>query len=429
MSFPLVSAILRQSWYIDHDFVVAHAPLIGDLITKGPNRMPGNTSEDFSKIPYTLAAASVVKVQGNIRDGYNYDSVAENSKAVIPIKGVLLKDDQDDGCGYFVAGMNTLSKRIQDADSHSNISSIILHFDSPGGTVDGTHHLADVVKNTSKPIIAFVDGLLGSAAYFIASSCDKIIAENSSTLIGSIGTMISMVDEQPYFEKLGFKIHNIVSDLSPDKNADFMAAQKGDYKGIKQNLLNPFAKIFQDYVKENRPALEESSIQGKVFLADEALTRNLIDEIGSIDSAIAVIDELLLPLASYSNPKQKMENLPLLIALLAVESLESTDEGVFLNQEQLLAIEQNLATIATERTTHQTQIDANASLTAANTLAKNENTGLQAQIKELKGLPGSAPAAAATTGDNVPDPIETSISAFENLSTNDAISALRKGGF
>ncbi|MBW6490840.1 MAG: S49 family peptidase [Lentimicrobium sp.] len=430
MSFTLISAILRNPWYIDHEFVVSHAPIIGNLITKGPSRFPGNTSEDISKIPYTLSAASVAKVPGNIRDGYNYDHVPKQSKAVIPVKGVLLKEDQDDGCGYFVAGMNTLAKRIHDADMHDNIDAIILHFDSPGGTVDGTQALADAVKKTKKPTIAFVDGLLGSAAYFIASSCDRIIAENSSTLIGSIGTMMSLVDEQPYFEKLGFKIHNIVSDLSPDKNADYTSAQGGNYDPIKKNILNPFARIFQNYVKENRPNLSDSSIQGKVFLAEEALSRNLIDSIGPIESAIATIDELLsLPVNSTTKPKQIMENLPLLIDLLEVESLESTDEGTFFNQDQLLIIEERLATLDSAHSRLMESNEINLRLSGSLEKAENEIKSLEINVSELKSLPASHPASAASSSDRIPDASDTSIQSFENLSTNDAIAALRKGGF
>ncbi|MHC1775687.1 MAG: S49 family peptidase [Lentimicrobium sp.] len=431
MSFLLLSAILRNPWYIDHDFVVSHAPLIANLLSKGPVRLQGPLSEELSRVPYTIAAASTVSVSGSIREGYNYDSIPKGSKAVIPIKGVLLKEDQDDGCGYFVAGMNTLAQRIHEADLHENINSIILHFDSPGGTVDGTHALADAVKNVQKPIVAFVDGMLGSAAYFIASSCDSIIAENTSALIGSIGTMISMVDEQPYFEKMGVKFHNIVSDLSPDKNADFMAAREGDYNPIKKNLLNPFAKIFQDYVQANRPELSGDSIQGKVFLAEEALKRKLIDSIGPIQSAVSALDQMTVLSGHSTNTKTRstMKNLPLLIALLSVESLESTDEGVFLNEDQLQLIEQRIAAAIAQEKLLQTANDLNAGQSLEITNAKAEIVQLNEQIAGLKKLPAVIPAAAASSSDRIPDSSEDIIQACETLSTSDAIAAVRKGGY
>jgi ClpP class serine protease len=431
MSFLLLSAILRNPWYIDHDFVVSHAPLIANLLSKGPVHFPGTLPEDAGKVPYAIAAASAVSTMGSIREGYNYDSVPKGSKAVIPIKGILLKQDQDDGCGYFVAGMNTLAARIREADLHENIDSIILHFDSPGGTVDGTHALADAVKNVQKPIVAFVDGMLGSAAYFIASSCDRIIAENTSALIGSIGTMISMVDEQPYFEKLGVKFHNIVSDLSPHKNADFMAAHEGDYKPIKQNLLNPFAKIFQDYVQANRPKLSGDSIQGKVFLAEEAVGRNLIDGIGPIQSAVDALDQMILLSGHSTNAKTRstMKNLPLLIALLAVESLESTDEGVFLNEDQLLLIEQRIAAANAADKLLQTANDLASGLALEVTSTKDKIVELNEQIAGLQKLPAVIPAAAASSSDRIPDSTEDIIQVCETLSTSDAIAAVRKGGY
>jgi len=431
MSYKLISSILRSPWYIDSDFVIAHASLVANLLTKGHVPVPGELAEEVSRMPYVVGASNAVSLPGNMRMGYDYDNAPKGAVAVIPVKGVLLKEDQNDGCGYFVAGMSTIALRLQEADNHQNIAGIILHVDTPGGTVDGTQVLADAIKNLQKPVVAFVDYMAGSAGYYIASSADHIIAQNTSALIGSIGTMISFADQQPYFEKMGVKFHNIVSDLSPDKNSDFAAAREGDYKPIKQNMLNPYAKIFQDYVVANRPQLKGDTLQGKVFLAEEALTRGLIDSIGPMEDAVLKLKELAQArqsIPSNYKPKNSMENLPLLIALLAVETLESTDEGVFLNQEQLASIEQRLAAAAIAdsslATASTTLADVQGQLAAAN----DTITERDARIVALAKGPAVIPAAVKTENDKPVDSADDFINSCASLSTGDAIALLRKSG-
>src|SRR5665811_396008 len=123
------------------------------------------------------------------------DSV--NSVAVISLDGALMKADQY--CG--ASGMASIGETIKQADNHHNIKGIVLHVDSPGGTVDGTEALSSIIKNTSKPILTFVDGLMASAALWIGSSSDETMASTDTDEIGSVGVLMSFMDIQGYYEK------------------------------------------------------------------------------------------------------------------------------------------------------------------------------------------------------------------------------------
>lgn len=454
MSIQLISAILRSPWYIDHDFFIAHAPIVASLLNREFVSMPGSRlQEENSKIPYQIAASAASMAPGSIKRGYDYNNTEGEVYAVIPIKGVLLKNDQDDGCGYFVAGMSTLIQRIQEADEHPNVKGIVLHVDCPGGTADGTQAFADAVKNTKKPIVAFVDGMAASAAYFAVSSADYIIGINKSAMVGSVGTMISFQDEQPFFESLGVKFHDIVSDLSPDKNADYMAMKKGEYAGVKQGMLNPLTQMFQDHVLQNRPLIPSEAIKGKMHFAADAIKYHMMDETGPIEAAFRKIDELSAIKSAPQNiqftskPKTSMKDYPLLIAVLGVEALETSDEGTFLNEEMLSAIEQHLNTVqqaqadhnlaiqqgVSEAATLRTQLsDAQAQLGTAQTDLETAN-GTIAQrdvtIAQLTNAPGANTAGAASQSDANNEAVNDIIVACETLETNDAIAALRNAGF
>jgi protease-4 len=165
--------------------------------------------------------------------------------------------------------------------------------------------------------------------------------------------MVQFADMQPRWEKGGVKFHRINADQSLDKNKTFTDALKGDYSGIKTEQLNPLAEKFITAVKSNRPNLPDSVFTGKVFFADEALNLGLIDSIGTFDSAISVVTALAAaqylnnsttqPNSIHNKPKTTTMDLPLLIALLQVSSIETTQEGAFLNVQQLEAIEAALA--------------------------------------------------------------------------------------
>jgi ClpP class serine protease len=87
----------------------------------------------------------------------------------------------------------------------------------PGGTVDGTEALANSVKSVEKPVVTFVDGLMASAAFWVGSQADEIIASTDTDEIGSVGVLLSFADLQPYWESLGIKFHKLVASTSPDK--------------------------------------------------------------------------------------------------------------------------------------------------------------------------------------------------------------------
>lgn len=381
--FSLLATILHRPWAIDERFAEAHGFAIYNLIAGGMD-MDGKITPD--PICFLVAADTNQKTQVD-----NFSGAPEGSIAVINIIGSMMKGDNM--CAY---GMATIGNLLLQADNNSNVIGCILYVDTPGGSVDGLKSLSDVILSIEKPVVTFVDGMMCSAGVWAGTSADYVIAENSTTQIGCIGTMISFADIQPAWEKLGVKFHNINSDLSPDKNKTFTDAQKGDYKGMKDQILNPLTVQFHDAVKANMPGTvnsKENVFTGKVYFAEDALKAGLIDEIGSFDRAIEKVMELaaadqaddtteqnqtpnlissnsttqnqgvtvpvgtVAPLQGIDAIEENQDNKPILIkidmaklalvcALMGVASLEATNDGVFLSEDQLEKIEAGLASAA-----------------------------------------------------------------------------------
>jgi signal peptide peptidase SppA len=134
-----------------------------------------------------------------------------NDTAIIPIQGVIAKKmnlfTQISGG----ASTHLVGRDIKEALADDSIKSILLDIDSPGGTVDGTQELGDIVfaGRDKKPIIAYSDGMIASAAYWIGSAADKIYISGDTIDIGSIGVVASHVDYSEWEKKVGIKTTEI----------------------------------------------------------------------------------------------------------------------------------------------------------------------------------------------------------------------------
>lgn len=346
MKFRILSALLRSAWAIDERYAIAHGGIVAGLMNgfEMEASVDEESKEEKNSLPFAVCASAPGRKYSI------FDEAPKGSIAVIPVRGPLMKDDEND-CGVLQAGMATLGSRVKEADQHPNIIGSILYVDSPGGTVDGTQAFADAVKSAEKPIVTFIDGLMASAGLWVGTSADKVIAQNTTTEIGSIGVMIAFANMQPYWEAQGIEFHRINSDKSKDKNKTYYDALKGDYKAIKDEELNPLADQFIAAVKSNRGNLPESVFTGKVYFAEEALLLGLIDEIGSFDRAVELVSELAAEKDSQNaQPKSTKTKIikhtmevPVLIDLLQVAAIESTEEGVYLREEEIMSIENRLA--------------------------------------------------------------------------------------
>lgn len=322
-NFNLIKQIIDGKWLIDEKFVINSLPLIHNLLT-------GKTVFEADEIDLKPKAVSATGFRS-----YNWDEAPEGSVGIIKVHGSLTKENQC--CGPI--GMATIGAIIKNANARQNISSIVLDIDSPGGTVDGTIELANIIKYSKKPIVAFYNGMACSAALWIGSSASKAIAATDFTEVGSVGVLMSFWDIIGHFEKKGYKFHKIVSSLSPDKVKLFDDLREGKYDDYRKNNLDPIAEEFQKTIKENLPNVTDDHIKGKVFFAKDVISI-LVNSIGTIEDAIIEADNLA---KSNLNNNQnsntmKLKSIP---KVLGTE-LESVEGHVSLNEEQINQIEQAL---------------------------------------------------------------------------------------
>ena len=287
MIIGLISALTRGLWAIEPSAAEGFLPLVNNIILGKdlPKEQLQINEEEHSSY-------AVTKTGGMVARHSSFDSAPQGSVALIPITGPIMK--YNGLCSY---GSIARGNQVREADAHPNIIGTILEFDSPGGMVAGSQTFSDIVSNTKKPVVAFVnDGILASAAYWMASGANEIISSHSIDMIGSIGVYVTLADWKGYYESEGLKILDIYAEQSTEKNHAFKEAVKGNEKPVKLEFLNPTVDKFISTVKKNRAdQLNPSAgdpFKGKLYMAPEALEIGLIDGIGNIEYAIERVQSL-----------------------------------------------------------------------------------------------------------------------------------------
>lgn len=168
---------------------------------------------------------------------------------------------------------------IQAAEDNPAVDSIVLHIDSPGGQVGGIAELANHIRERiTKPVVAYVGDMAASAAYWVASAADSIVAAPTAE-IGSIGVVFTMRRRQD-------DTIEVVSSVSPKKRVD---PETDEGRQTIQARADALADVFVSQVSENRKlsADQVTSIGGDVVIASAAIKKGLVDEIGSLEQVIA----------------------------------------------------------------------------------------------------------------------------------------------
>ncbi len=208
---------------------------------------------------------------------------------ILSINGPIAKYDMF--CGG--AGSQSIQQAVRAANLDSTIESIVLWIDSPGGQVDGTSNLADEIKKSAKPVVAFADGMMASAAYWIGSSADEIIVDKANngfnTIIGSIGTMASWMDNTKENENRGVKVHRVYASKSTDKGRFMDDANQGRYDQMVK-MLDNLNETFLSAIKVNRAGKIDLNIEnvltGKTYEGRDAIKVGLADRLGDFQTAV-----------------------------------------------------------------------------------------------------------------------------------------------
>jgi len=355
------------------------------------------TKEESTK-EYAWAVNAAGKRIGSMQDA------VESGVAVLSLQGAVMKYDT---CG--AAGTQTLIQALQAANDNPAIAAIILQIDSPGGAVDGTEAFASAIKNSAKPVVAYISGMMASAAMWIGSAASLRVASSSTDIIGSIGTMAAWNDYSGYLQQLGIKQHEVYATSSTHKNLPFREANgknaegANNYEPLIKTWLDPLNSVFHEAIASNLPEADKSVFNGATYLAKEAKSKGLIDKLGSFSMAVnealklaqATTAQAATIPALIQNNHTNMKWTKLL-AFIGIGTAISSAQDIKLEDTQADSIEAALAENETLKTDLQTAQDSLAAITADKVKLQEDLQAANNRITTLELQDATAPKTAVS---------------------------------
>lgn len=219
----------------------------------------------------------------------NSDQIAvyycEGSIVQQEVQGVLMGD----------AGIvgPTVCRDIEALAKDDNVKAVVIRINSGGGDAYASeqmwHQIMELKK--VKPVVVSMGGMAASGGYYMSCAASWIVAE-PTTLTGSIGIFGTFPDAHKLMtEKLGFKYDKVITNKHSDMSITPMArAFSDDEIALLQKYINRGYATFLQRVAEGRKmktADVDKIAQGRVWLGKDALKIRLVDQLGSIDDAIA----------------------------------------------------------------------------------------------------------------------------------------------
>lgn len=340
MQFSFVKSLLDSCWMVHPQVASSYYPLLQGALS-GLEFM--SESEPENSVPYLVSLSTNRVVTFSDPDDLSFSRDGDQYIFVLNLRGPILKHDAY--CGP--RGTRTLASRLARMDKEKSVIGHIIVTESGGGMAAAVPEMADVIQSLTKPVVAWIDGMSASAAYYINSYCSHIMASRSSDQVGCIGTLIQL-HGYPKYAKLndGSVVARIYADAATEKNDEYEAALEGNFTLIKERMLNPHNEQFISDVKTNRSAVNEEQLKGRTYNAGDVVG-SLIDSIGSFNDAV----NLVVSLAESNNTKsqnsnnkiKQMNGLINLNKIQSITGLELVDGHASLNEDQLNDIEQELA--------------------------------------------------------------------------------------
>ncbi len=185
-------------------------------------------------------------------------------------------------------------KKLEKIAVDKNVKAVIIHINSPGGSVVGSEMLYNSFRKIAKnkPVVVIMDSVAASGGYLIALGGDYIIAHNG-TITGSIGVLMEMPEITELAERVGIKFNHFKS--NPLKaNPSFTEKLNSEAeKAVMDNIYDVY-DYFTELVSKRRNLdldFVRKIADGRVYSAKLAMQYKLIDEIGNEDSAIKWLEE------------------------------------------------------------------------------------------------------------------------------------------
>lgn len=194
--------------------------------------------------------------------------------------------------GDAATSLDDMLAALKQARERNDIKAVVIRIDSPGGTVAAAQELGreiEKIKKAGKPVIASMGDVAASGGYWVAASCDQIVA-NPGTMTGSIGVIMEIENYEGLMQKLGIRSEVIKSGAMKDIGSATRSMTPEERKVLEAMVMDSYNQFLEQVKKGRKGKIDEAKLpllaDGRVFTGRQALKLGFVDKLGGLSDAI-----------------------------------------------------------------------------------------------------------------------------------------------
>ena len=200
--------------------------------------------------------------------------ITELGTGVVPISGPIGKGLSPMERMMGACDLNMVADTIDDMMMTPGVKRLAFEISSPGGTVTGNEEVANLIRGLSVPTMAYTDSEMCSAAYWLGSSADRVVASPSSS-VGSVGVYMNLLDVSAAYEQAGAKSILIKAGKFKGVGVEGTSATDEQIANLQAEVDSIHAD-FRSAVQMKRTQVSMDSMEGQCFSGRQAAGLGLV---------------------------------------------------------------------------------------------------------------------------------------------------------
>jgi len=254
---------------------------------------------------FTLFIGSLVLSKAFVADTTGKKRVAEtvvegsgeDKIAIISVRGILSSESAE---GLFIEKpsiVEVVKQQLEQAATDTHVKAVLLEVDSPGGGITASdiiyNNILKFKTDTKKKVVVYMQDIAASGGYYISSAADAIVA-HPTTITGSIGVIMPLINVAELINRYGVKDSSITSGDMKGIGSPLKPMTPGETAILKE-IIDEMYMQFVMVVSTGRHLDIEAVKQiadGRIYTGKQALEKGLIDQLGYLEDAIGLSKKL-----------------------------------------------------------------------------------------------------------------------------------------
>lgn len=221
----------------------------------------------------------------------------ENKIAIISVKGILSNEPAE---SFFIEKpsiVEIVKQQLEQAAGDIHVKAVLFEVDSPGGGITASdiiyNQITKFKTDTKKKVVVYMQDVAASGGYYISSAADAIVA-HPTTITGSIGVIMPLVNVAELINHYGIKDNSIASGNMKEIGSPFKPMTLEE-SAVLKNIIDEMYMQFVNVVSTGRK-LDIEAVKnladGRIYTGKQALGKGLIDQLGYMEDAISLTKKM-----------------------------------------------------------------------------------------------------------------------------------------